>query len=497
MSNNSIIIKFSVIEKLAYIYFTLPILVFLLGWTNFYIGVPVTLLVVYAAFKSLSLNNKDERIISFSYSHFPLILILFAIWCYISGPYFYQTWDFHGRNPIFRDLINFTWPVIYPETGNGLVYYFFQWLVPALFGKIFGWEVANFTLVVWNFIGVFIVYSLVSFYCRPKQNQMLFLAFLMIIWGGVSEIGLNVMYTYNKIGFLPGAAFGWSDPYQFTPNFGLLEWVFNQTIVTWIITMLFLIQRNIKTVVFLGIGMMPFAPLPFLGFVMVVTGYYFYLLISEKNKLNLIKDAISIPNVISTLTLLPIVYLFFSLNNSGGHIGFFTTWESLKLHWLFFVFFYIIQFGIYVFVIYPRYKKNIMLWIVFLVLLIVPHIQIGFGRDFGMRASIPGLFILMVFTYKFLLEKISANNTYNIRAILLVFCLSMNTLSFLKDISIHVNEMIATKTFPIVSDDVKTFSNLKIGQKVTGQKLGKDQDFWGNFMTDDEKDKLFYKYISR
>ncbi|UKH25099.1 hypothetical protein [Actinobacillus pleuropneumoniae] len=495
--NKFFYIKFSSIEKLAYVYFILPITIFLLGWTKLYIGIPSSILLIYAAHKSIKLSSfKETQDYKISLYQVLMVILLFSIWVYISGPYFYQTWDFHGRNPIFRDLINFSWPVVYPDTGNGLVYYFFQWLVPALFGKVLGWDIANFILVIWNFIGIFITFLLLIFFCKPKHNQIFLLSFLMIIWGGVSEIGSNIMYTINKSGFYPGSGFGWSDPYQFTPNFALLEWVFNQTIVTWIITLLFLIKKNLKNVAFLGISMMPFAPLPFIGFAVITFLYYLYIFIQSNTRLDMFKNALSLPNIIATCILLPIIYLFFSLNNSGGNIGFFTSLDYFINNIYFFLVFYIVQFGIYIFFIYPRYKNNPLLWIIFVVLLLVPHIQIGFGRDFCMRASIPGLFMLMALVYKYLLEKINNGKVYTISSIILIFCLSLNSLSFFKDISVHIHEMIETKTFPIISDDVKTFSNLNIGQKISGPKLGIDQDFWGNFMTSNAENKFFYKNLS-
>ena len=47
---------------------------------------------------------------------------------------------FMGREAYFRDLINFKWPLIYPNSGYGYVNYFAHWVVPALFGKIFGYK---------------------------------------------------------------------------------------------------------------------------------------------------------------------------------------------------------------------------------------------------------------------------------------------------------------------------------------------------------------------
>ena len=136
-----ITISKSFFEKLAIIYVICPIIVFLFGWTRFYIALITTGLLVYATYKFIKKNVlNDDKIIYIDLRILFTIIVILGIWCWTSviGGFFVQRWDHHARNAVFRDLITYDWPVIYPKTGNGLVYYFTFWMIPALIGKIAG-----------------------------------------------------------------------------------------------------------------------------------------------------------------------------------------------------------------------------------------------------------------------------------------------------------------------------------------------------------------------
>jgi hypothetical protein len=72
------------------------------------------------------------------------------LWVALSGigGFGLQNWDFNFRNAVLHDLVDYSWPVVYPQ-GRILLYYFTYWLPAALAGKIFGWFGANIFLFVW------------------------------------------------------------------------------------------------------------------------------------------------------------------------------------------------------------------------------------------------------------------------------------------------------------------------------------------------------------
>ncbi|WP_027205180.1 hypothetical protein [Butyrivibrio fibrisolvens] len=79
------------------------------------------------------------------------------------GGFVWQRTDFHARNALLHDLIDYSWPVIY-ESGSGLVYYLTFFLIPALVGKVLGFKAAEVVLYIISVAGVIIVFLLLVSY---------------------------------------------------------------------------------------------------------------------------------------------------------------------------------------------------------------------------------------------------------------------------------------------------------------------------------------------
>ena len=141
-------------------YLFLPILVFFNTFLNLW-GILFSIVFVYFFFKLyLSLIKKkinlfDKKTIVY----WIIAIVLIMAWVYLSGigGFAYQNDDFWARNAIYRDLINYDWPVIYdlslePDYVINLLgtdkvafsYYYIFWLPIALFSKIFNlsWSVS-------------------------------------------------------------------------------------------------------------------------------------------------------------------------------------------------------------------------------------------------------------------------------------------------------------------------------------------------------------------
>ena len=143
------------LTRITWIYLTLPFIIFCMGWLRLSIAIPVTALILWILWQLLKqAPNFDFRFPN-SKSAFYLLLLT-VLWVFLSGVggYTFQNWDHHWRNAVLYDLITYNWPVVYssPEKGpiTMLVYYVGYWLPVALAGKIFGWQVANFVLFLWN-----------------------------------------------------------------------------------------------------------------------------------------------------------------------------------------------------------------------------------------------------------------------------------------------------------------------------------------------------------
>ncbi len=176
------VLKYSHVRAAAFLYMGLPFLIFSLTWLAFLpalISATVTIFILVLVVKpdllkknpvpeGASLNpNATEHI------HVPTgvmltVIVATGLWIWWSGigGGFYQSGDFPYRNAVFRDLIQYDWPVIYGGEKGMLAYYIGFWLPAAVCGKFVAlftenaaviWQMGNTALYLWALLGVLLV----------------------------------------------------------------------------------------------------------------------------------------------------------------------------------------------------------------------------------------------------------------------------------------------------------------------------------------------------
>lgn len=504
-------IKFKYIAISAYVYIILPIIIFFLTWLRWYVGMPMTailLLGLVVLVKKDYLNNTSE--VSVPIKHLILISLIIFIWTWLSGQggFFYQTNDQHWRNAIFRDLIDFKWPVIYPETGNALVYYLMHWIVPAAFGKLFGWTGGNIALLFWTYVGLMITYLLILHLTKGNSIKQMWIAVILFItWSGLNNLGSDITNIFGSslhpgsniiISNLDDGAQEWwlrsatqsyDYCYQYSGNDTLLSWVYNQTIVPWIAIPLILENRKVRTFAFLGLSILPYAPIPFMGFLPIFIALaipYYIRKIRERKYKSLFKETLSIPNLSGICTIFPVFWSFYGCNERSS-FGLYMPLEAFDFKRIaLLLLFYLVECGVYIILIYRMYKKDLLYYTVAISLLIIPIFRIGAGCDFCMRASIPALFILMILVIKYIFETgAKFKKTYLILVLVLIIG-AFNPLIYYGE---RCMEIYINNKFPMVADDIKTLSDKQIVDKRYG-------DF-KNFLSSKPESKFFYKYLAK
>lgn len=499
-------IKFKTIAISAYIYIILPIIIFFLTWLKWYIGIPMSIVLIFGLVVLLKkdyLNRKEE--VNIPIKHFIGIAFIILIWTWMSGQggFFYQTWDNHWRNAIFRDMINYKWPVIYPQTGNALVYYLMHWIVPALFGKIFGWTIGNIALLLWTYLGLIITYMLIVYITKANSSRKMWgIAVILITWSGLNNIGLAIMDIFGQGNYNLGSGDGWLDlvkqtdaygyGYQYSGNDTLLSWVFNQTIVPWMAIPLILENRKVRIFAFLGLAILPYAPIPFIGFLPIFLAFaipYFVKNIKEKNYKKIFKEIFSIPNLSAIFTIFPVFWMYYKCNSMSS-VGLYVPVTAYNLRRIMIlILFYLLEFGIYMLLIYKKYKKDILYYVIGITLIIIPIFRIGMGRDFCMRGSTPALFVLMIMTLKYLFD---ARMKDTLMHLILIIVLSIAAINPLMDYANKCRQIYSSKQFPIVSDNIKTFSD----KQLVDEEL-KELGHFENFLNTDPQRTLFYRYLAK
>lgn len=489
-------ISYKLLVFLAYSYMIIPILIFYIGWLKIALAIPLTIGVLvgfWMLIKYFYSDSESSINIEISWGLILLILAVAGAWVYTSGVggFWPQREDWHWRNAVLRDLIDYSWPVVYPN-GSSLAYYFNFFLLPALVGKWFGWNAANAFLSIYTWVGVCLAILLIYKHLKFKNlKQVLLLLVVFVFWGSHEFFREKYLVIYDvKYGSI----------YQYTPNINLLQWVTNQTIVPWLAIPLFLDKRKIGTYIFLGMCVMASAPFPFVGMfiIMSVDGIHQFYREYSKNDLMWLKDVFSVPNIVALLFVLPVYICFFLCNTaSNGTAGVGGFDFSIPLYeynlnrivqMLVFVLFDV---GIILIILYKSNKKNLLYWVSAISLLFIPMFRVGTSIDFCMRASIPALYILMIMTIDFLSRRERKRYKDSLRYSLMVAMLLLMIVCAFGD-NMYRFDMIwrGAEKDELFLDSIYTFAN-----KVNDGYYCGLRPF--NFICENSKDTLFFSKMCK
>ena len=396
--------------KIGVLYLVIPNLMQLFFWFNKYVSIISVILMIIATvfvLKKYKPLKQEEYYKIFDKKKLIILFLLILVLNILSGAggIFPQNWDYHGRNAIFRDLIDNPWPVRYDYSslpyessvfGNGgiLNYYFAFWLPGAAIGKITSFEFASLFMLFWQTLGVTLFFY---FVCRFLKNTKYRYFLIFMAFGGLNVIGHIIMNKYWGFPIHPigsthiDTSMGYFSMSTFITQ---LFWVFNQSIPAWIATMLFLQEKDYKTCGFYFANLIPFAPFPMLGllylmFVYIIFGKNLDKLIDGKR----IKELLTVENFLGCISILPIVFMY-SLNESqkGCFIINYLRDGQFSTFLFNYGMYVILEFLIYIVILNKKnYKQMIMCFLFFT---IVPLFYIGTGADLGNRSTIPLLIVL-------------------------------------------------------------------------------------------------------
>lgn len=378
--------------------------------------------------------------------------MVLLIWVLLSGigGYAFQNPDFHARNALLNDLINYKWPVIYNgnpwgNAGNQyvLTYYIGFWLPAALIGKVLGWNAANFALFLWALGGVILTVFLLH---KILKTKLVYCAILLITFSGMDILSNLLLKTPINSSYPtlwpPISHLEWTIPVQYSSITTQLYWVFNQAIPTWIVLLLLFTASSRKYHFFLWSLCFFFAPLPAIGLLPIL----FVLIIKPdpdnpefekphqntinliiKDVVNRIKQSINVENFLSSISITLITFIYFSSNSNKLGVKIIPiNFQSILIISVFILF----EFLILWLLLFDSHKKEVLWYTVGAVLLIFPWIHLGSSPDFCMRASIPELMILMIWAGQALL----AGKSFRYR-ILLVCVLVLGAMTPLYEIN--------------------------------------------------------------
>lgn len=142
---------------------------------------------------------------------------------------------------------------------------------------------------------------------------------------------------------------------------------------------------------------------------------------------------------IVVFTLIVLVFGTLRTERAGGNTVYRLTFTIL---------FVLLEVGIYLYLLFKNVEDKRLFSVVAISLMVIPFIRIGTAGDFCMRASIPGLFIVMLWCIETLGKK-----RMNLRIITLLICLVIGAVSPLHEIKRALINSYGDYTIEIVEDE--------------------------------------------
>lgn len=471
-----------VIASLVYV--LLPFVIFCLGFLKFYIAFPASAFIAWAAYKcydSFEYMDSESSVYSLIGVGFILVGVLLVSGI---GEFGFQEVDFYVRNPIFKALVEEKWPLcidlsrqtleVREDIGADIVgfsYYFTYWLPAALFGKITSMAYANMALLLWTFLGLFILILNIS---RITKMDILFLAVIMFFFAQPDIVGalLNggnrwTFQHWNPVGIYEG----------FVASLFL---VFNQALPCWVIVVLILRLKDLRNLAFVASVLFSYSPWCTIGIFPICL----YMVYHKKSDF---LSVFTIQNVCMPLIVFITMGTLYMANDSEMVKGFIWNFHSSSKLMLLMPLLWIVNYTGYLAILYNRLRTDKIIIVCVIVLFVYSFYQITGVNDFLMRTAIPLLFILFVYVIDEFMKSERRKRFFILGYILVCAYVPYKTLEY---------HAVMSYFFPEKCRQwVGTVEHIECGDKEGNVRYARVFD--RQFFVHNYNDKFFYKYLAK
>ena len=492
----------SIFIAIAVLYIILPAVIFFLGWLKLPLGLAFSIVFIFFTWKITASISKESNsqvnskiiLSGRSWIFWLTVFFICMFWVYFSGigSFSFQNSDFWVRNPIFRDLAEQHWPVIYDLSKESAVvknicgddkvafsYYFAWWLPAAAVTKLFGLGelTRNICLYAWAVLGVFLVIYLL---CRKIGKCSWIIPIVMLSFSGLDII---VWLLHNR----GGEEFDWTNHiewwavyFQYSSNTTVLYWVFNQAIPIWIIMSLMLQKKDSSFAA--GLGALIFTYSPWATF-----GIIPFTIAETLGKKKKVKQSLNLLNIL-VLAIMAYVFIPFYIASSGssGNVGWIFSFHlaeqgKVLANYLVFI---LLEFFIYFLIIHNKAKTYEWYWITLVELLLFPLIIVR-DANFCMRGSLPALFILCYYLMRYFCEE----DWRKIKSRLLCTVLCIGAVTPLCEFNRSLSKTTADNN--ILQEYVYSFADIKTNN------TGLIETVKNQFFVYDYQNSFFFKYLAK
>jgi len=392
-----------VLDRLVIAYLTLPLAIFLIGWLQLWVAVPLLACLAYSLRALLTPGASRSQVVPVTRLQLIVAIATGLAWTYLGGTahFVFSNADWYVRDAVLHDLVASPWPVGYgPTDGHEsmlrapLAYY----LTAAVVGKWLGLSAAHLALAAWTAIGASLFLLQVLSLTPSRVGVAIFVAMIVVFFSGLDFIGclINFGPRFLMLWHIDNHLEWWAGSYQYSSMTTQLFWVPNHALSGWLTIGLLCRDRQgtpldtLLPIVIVASAL--WSPLSTLGVVPFVL-WKFCAAILRDRSLGLLHPRVWAPALFVGVVIAG--YLLLDLGNipkgwSVGHSS-----EGLMDSLLRQAQFFLLEAGLIGFATLAlRMSSQIVLALVILALL--PLAQFGPANELVMRGSIPSLVVLMI-----------------------------------------------------------------------------------------------------
>jgi hypothetical protein len=392
------------LDRAAVAYLTLPLLIFLVGWFEWWAAVPLAACLVYALrplFAALPLAALRPPVTRGQ------LLAAVAVGCGWTlfagaGHFLFANADWHVRDAVLHDLVASPWPVGYGllDGHESLLRAPVAFYLPAaLIGKLLGLYPAHLVMALWTAAGASL-FLLQVFSLVPARGAVIALtAAVIVLFSGFDLIG-NLINTGPRFIATWQIALHlewWAGSYQYSSMTTQLFWVPNHALGGWLL--IGLMARNPRHAALdallpmLAVAAALWSPLSAVGAVPFLLWRALQSVVGER-RWNLLHPRVWLPALLVGM----VVASYLTLDPGGiakgvtvGRGGMADAGMDLLRQ----IQFFLLEAGfIGAAVLWIRRSGDVVLALIVLALL--PLAYLGPGNDLVMRGSIPSLAVLAI-----------------------------------------------------------------------------------------------------
>ena len=400
------------VDQFAVAYLVLPLLVFLVGWLEPWVALPLAACTLYALWPAIRPRAAGAAPCApLTRAQLTAGILAGIAWTVFGGTahLLFANADWHVRDAVLHDLVSAPWPVGYGELdGRTSVLraplgYF---LPAALVGKAAGLSAAHFAMAIWTALGASLFLLQVLSLVPARRGAIATVILVLVLFSGLDIVGnlLNGGPRFRSTWSIATHLEWWAVSYQYSSMTTQLFWVPNHALGAWLtVGLLYRQPRNASLDLLLPIMLVAMAlwsPLAALGLLPFAAWRLLGRLWRERS-LVLLDPRVWAPALLVGLA----VTGYLTLDPGGIHsILRPRVSEGLLVDLSRHIQFYVLEAGL-IGVLVLRLRPSAEVIVALLILAVLPLVQFGPGNDLVMRASIPSLAVLAIGTSLALLQQ--------------------------------------------------------------------------------------------